>query len=287
MADSMTAQELIDRAVERLEASEAIDHWQKDRERLEAEELLDHLIGEDWTARDEIPAFVVRRFERLVARRATGEPVPYIKGYVEFRGLKLLARHGVFVPRDSSEELAGHAVRRLRPRRQPVAVDLATGSGPVALAVANEVKGVEVYGTDLSREAIRLARLNVRRLGLPVTFLRGDLFGALPRRIAGAVDVITLHPPYVGKRELRELPDEVTRFEPMMSLTDHSPRGMGLIERAATEAWEWLEPGGWLLIEVSPDRSRTVATILRRAGYRDVRSVKGGLEVTRVLTARA
>jgi release factor glutamine methyltransferase len=283
----VTAQELIDRAVERLEASSAIDHWQKDRERIEAEELLTHLIGDDWTAKDEIPPVIRRSFERLIARRVTGEPVPYIMGHVDFRGLELLARPGVFVPRDSSEELAEQAVRRLRGRRRPVAVDLATGSGPVALAIAHEVKGAEVYGTDLSEEAIRLARQNVRRLGLPVTFLRGDLFGALPGRIAGIVDVITLHPPYVGRRELRELPDEVTKFEPVMSLTDHSPKGMGLIGRAAMEAWHWLKPGGWLLIEVSPDRSRTVATILRHAGYRDVRSTKGGLEVTRVLTARA
>ena len=281
-----TGQELIDRAVERLEASPAIDHWQKERERIEAEELLSHLIGDDWTAQDLIPAAVVQRFERLIARRATGEPVPYIKGYVEFRHLKLLARRGVFVPRDSSEELAEQAVRRLRRRRSPVAVDLATGSGPVALAMANEVRAAEVFGTDLSGDAIRLARQNVRRLGLSVTFLVGDMFGALPRGIGGKVDVVTFHPPYVGKRELRDLPDEVIRFEPVMSLTDHSPRGMGLIERAASEAWDWLKPGGWLLIEVSPDRSRTVATILRRAGYTEVRSTKGGLEVTRVVTAR-
>jgi release factor glutamine methyltransferase len=283
----VTAQELIDRAVEKLEASAAIDHWQKERERIEAEELLDHLIGTDWKASDEISAFVAHKFERLIDRRATGEPVSYIKGWVEFRGLRLLARPGVFVPRDSSEELAEQAVRRLRRRRSPVAVDLATGSGPVALAIANEVKGAEVYGTDLSEDAIRLAKQNIRRLDLPVRFLLGDLFGALPRRIAGRVDVITLHPPYVGRRELRDLPEEVVKFEPVMSLTDHSPKGMGLIERAVAEAWDWLKPGGWLLIEVSPDRSRAVATILRRAGYTEVRSTKGGLEVTRVLTARA
>ena len=287
MTASLTAQELIDRTVERLEASPAIDHWQKGRERIEAEELLSHLIGTDWVAGDEISPGVRRRFERLIERRVTGEPVPYIKGHVEFRGLELLARPGVFVPRDSSEELAEQAVRRLRRRRSPVAVDLATGSGPVALAIANEVKGAEVYGTDLSEDAIRLARQNVRRLHLPVRFLLGDLFGALPRRIAGGVDVITLHPPYVGKRELRDLPEEVLKFEPVMSLTDHSPKGMGLIERTAAEAWDWLKAGGWLLIEVSPDRSRQVATILRRAGYTEVRSTKGGLEVTRVLTARA
>ena len=104
---------------------------------------------------------------------------------------------------------------------------------------------------------------------------------------SGGVDVITFHPPYVGNREVRTLPLEVVGFEPLDSLTDHSPEGMGLIDRAAEEAWDRLVPGGWLLIEVSPDRSRRVATLLRRAGYHDVRSTKGGIAVTRVLTARA
>ena len=129
-------------------------------------------------------------------------------------------------------------------------------------------------------------RANARRLGIPARFHQGDLFAALPRRLAGAVDVVTLHPPYVGKRELRELPLEVLRFEPVDSLTDHSPRGLGLIGRVALEAPVWLKPDGWVLIEVSPDRARAVATVLRRAGYSDVRSTKGGLAVTRVITGR-
>jgi release factor glutamine methyltransferase len=283
----MTGQELIDEAVDALEASDAIDHWQNDRERIEAEELLDHLIGSDWAAGDEMPAPVVRSFRRLIARRATGEPVPYIKGYAEFRGLRLVARQGVFVPRDSTEFLAEQAIRRLRRRRNPVHVDLATGSGPVALAVANEVRGADVHGADLAALPIRAARENARRLGLNVRFHRGDLFAPLPPTLAGRVDVITFHPPYVGKLEVRTLPAEVVAFEPLESLTDDSPRGLGLIGRTAHEAWDWLRPGGWLLVEVSPDRSRQVATVLRRAGYADVRSTKGGIAVTRVLTARA
>jgi release factor glutamine methyltransferase len=283
----MNGQELIDEAVDVLEASDAIDHWQHDRERIEAEELLSHLIGPDWTARDEIPTAIARSFRRLIARRATGEPVPYIKGYAEFRGLRLIARAGVFVPRDSTEFLAEQAIRRLRRRRGAIHVDLATGSGPVALAVAHEVPGAEVHGADLHPGPIRAARENARRLGLTVRFHRGDLLDALPRSLAGRIDVITFHPPYVGRKEVRTLPAEVLGFEPLESLTDHSPLGMGLIERAAHEAWGWLRPGGWLLVEVSPDRSRRVATVLRRAGYAEVRSTKGGIAVTRVLTARA
>jgi release factor glutamine methyltransferase len=283
----VTADELVDEAVDALEASESIDHWQPDRERIEAEELLTHLLGPDWRPEDDVPTAVARRFRRLVARRATGEPVQYILGYAEFRGLRLVARPGAFVPRDSTEFLAEQAVRRLRRRRRPVYVDLATGSGPVALAVAKEVPGADAHGTDVAARPIRLARLNAARLGIGVRFHRGDLFGALPRSLAGRVDVITFHPPYVGNREVRTLPKEVLGFEPLESLTDHSPRGMGLIERAAVEAWDWLKPRGWLLVEVSPDRSRRVATLLRRAGYDEVRSTKGGIAVTRVITARA
>ena len=282
----MNAQELIDEAEERLLASRALDHWQKGRERIDAEDLLTEILGEDWTADDEVPAPAARRFRRLVERRYAGEPVPYIRGYVEFRGMRLLARPGVFVARESSEYLVTQAVRRLGQRARPVAVDLATGSGPVALGIARTVARAEVHGTDLSNEAVALARANARRQGVAVRFHVGDLFSALPRRVGGRVDVVTLHPPYVGKKELRDLPDEIRRFEPLESLTDHSPAGLGLIGRAAVEAPLWLRPGGWLLIEVSPDRARSVATVLRRAGYRDVRSTKGGLEVTRVIAGR-
>ena len=281
--------ELLDRAEERLNASPAIDHWQKGRERIEAEELMAFVLDDDDLDLDaELPAPERRRFERFVERRYRGEPVAYITGDVEFLGLTMRARPGVFVPRDSSEFLAQQAIRRLRRRPSPVHVDLATGSGPVALGVASEVPNAEVFGCDLTKRAIDLARENARALRLRVRFLEGDLFDPLPARVRGRVDVVTLHPPYLGSREVRTLPDEVLRFEPIESLTDRSPKGMGLIGRTAQEAWDWLRPGGWLLVEVSPDRARQVATVLRRAGYADVRSTKDGeLELTRVLTARA
>ena len=285
----MNAAELLDRAVERLEASTAIDHWQKDRELIEAEDLLAHALGvDDFDEDDEIPERVRRRFDAMIERRATGEPVQLIKGYAEFRGLRLIAKPGVFVPRDSSEFLAEQAIRRLRRRSSPNHVDVATGGGTVALAVANEVPRSHAYGTDIARDAIAVARANARRLGLRnATFAVGDLYGGLPARLRGEIDVITLHPPYVAKRELRELPIEIRRFEPVHVLTDHSVDGLGLIGRTVAEAGGWLRPGGWLLIEVSPDRARAVATVARRAGFGDVRStVDSGFKVTRVVVAR-
>jgi release factor glutamine methyltransferase len=220
-------------------------------------------------------------------RRFTGEPIPFIKGYAEFRGLRLIARPGVFVPRDSTEFLAAQAIRRLRGRSDRVAVDLATGGGTVALAIANEVVGTTVVGTDLSSDAVVLARRNARRLGLRATFAVGDLFEPLPRRLAGRVDVITLHPPYVPKAELRELPREITRFEPRHTITDDSRDGLGLVDRATEEARSWLRPGGWLLVEVSPDRARSVGKLFRDRGFTDVRSTKDAAwHVTRVVVGR-
>lgn len=283
----MNAGKLLDQAVRTLKASPSIDHWQKHRERWEAQELLIHILGEDPDPRDAIPAKARRRFEEMVARRATGEPIPFIKGYAEFRGLELIARPGVFVPRDSSEFLAEQAIRRLRRRKAPVAVDLATGGGTIALAVANEVPKAAVYGTDLSDDAIELARKNAKRLRLRAHFRQGDLFGALPKKLRGMVDVITLHPPYVASGELDELPDEIREWEPVHTLTDRSDDGLGLIRRTVDEAPAWLRSRGWLLMEVDPDRARDVMPVYRRGGFRDVKSTKGGeLKVTRVIVGR-
>lgn len=284
----MKASEVLDRAVRTLKASPAIDHWQKGREAIEAEDLLAHAMDVDeFQEDDDVSAVQLRRFDRMIRRRVAGEPTQFIKGYAEFRGLRLIARRGVFVPRDSTEFLAEQAIRRLRRRRRAAAVDLATGGGPVALAVANETRDVDVFGTDVAGDAVRIARANARALGLRATFVKGDLFDALPARLRGEVDVVTLHPPYVARDELKDLPDEIRRFEPAHTLTDRSVDGLGLVERTAVESDRWLRRGGWLLIEISPDRARAVASLLRRNGFADVRSTMGGeLKVTRVVVGR-
>ncbi len=283
----MEAEDLLERGESVLVASPSIDHWQRDRERIEAEELLAHALGHDFDLDDDISASTARKFDALIQRRATGEPIPYIKGYAEFRGLKLTTKPGVFVPRDSTEFMVEQAVRRLARRPKPIVVDIACGGGTVALAIAHEVPRAEVFGTDIAEDAVKLARANARQLGVRATFVRGDLFKPLPKRIQGNVDAITLHPPYVAKGELRDLPDEVRRFEPAHTLSDRSVDGLGLVERTASASATWLRPGGWLVVEVSPDRSRGVASKFRAAGLTDVKSTKGGeLKVTRVVLGR-
>ena len=236
-----TAEELLDEAEEILAASRAIDHPHRGREMADAEDLLDFAVGYDIDLDEEVDRAATQRFRRLVTRRAKGEPTSYITGEIEFNGLTLSIGPGAFIPRQSSEFMVEQAVRRLRPRTKPVHVDLATGIGPVALAVAEQLPRARVFGVDLTARPVALARRNAKLLKLKNTrFLKGDLFGPLPKTIARKVDVITIHPPYVGAREIRDLPDEIRRYEPKESLTDFSPMGMGLIGRVADEAPGWL-----------------------------------------------
>lgn len=292
MSGGTSARELLREGEERLRRSPAIEHWPAQRERWDAEQLLAFVLGlgEDETPDrdDSVDGRRARRFRELVRRRAGGEPLAHIFGFMTFRGLRLAVSPEAFVPRQSSEFMVEQALRRLRGRHRPVVVDLATGIGPVALAVAYAMRRADVHGTDLSADALRQARRNAKRLRLPnVTFHRGDLFGALPAGLRGRVDVITIHPPYVPPDEVDHLPLEIKGFEPEGTLTDFTPHGLGLAERAAAEGLEWLRSGGWLLVEVSPDRARSVRGVLVRAGYREVRSTNGWPKVTRVLVGRS
>jgi len=261
--------------------------WSPRDARLDAEELLD--IARGGSDRDsQVTAVQRHRYRALVKRRVAGEPMALLRGSVEFRGLDIAVRPGTFAPRMSTEALAEEAIRRLRRRSRPVAVDVATGVGPVALAMANEVPGAEVHGVDISPTAVSVARANRRRLGLSASFHLSDGLDQLPRRLRGCVDVITVHPPYVPRRDVSELPREVSGYEPRHTLTDESPDGLGLVRRLAAECHQWLRPGGWLLVEVSPDRARQARSALISAGLVEVRSLRPAqLPVTRVVVGRA
>jgi release factor glutamine methyltransferase len=282
-----TIEEVLRDAEGILKRSTAMDHPHAGKERWDARVLLDFVLGGKGDDADEVPTSALQRFHTLLARRAAGEPPAYLTGTVEFLGLGLRVGRGAFIPRESSEFMARQAIRRLRGRGRPIHIDLATGVGPVALAVASAVPKARVFGVDLFSRPVALARGNAKRLGLAnATFLRGDLFAPLPRSLRGSVDVITLHPPYVPRNEVKNLALEIRAFEPTESLTDDSPDGKGLLSRAAEQAADWLRPGGWLLVEVSPDFSRVTSTVLRRAGLRDVRSTKDRLAISRVVAGR-
>jgi release factor glutamine methyltransferase len=286
-----TVTEHIDKAIRKIDASKNIDHWDRNLGRYDAEELMAEVLGRKLTAGvlDRIlDSASKERYAAMVARRVNGEPIPRIIGHYTFRGLDMLVKEGVFVPRASSEFLAEEAVKAMRWRRGTrVAVDVATGAGPVALAVAHEVSGAAVWGIDISAEATDLGRENARRLGLRnIQFRSGDMLDALPRRLRGAIDLFTIHPPYVLHTELKTLPREIREFEPLQSLTDNSDDGLGLVRRLAADAHTWLKPGGVLLVEVGTYLSRRTQSVLRHANLVDVAWAKDSLGVTRVVSGR-
>ena len=285
-----TKSALLDDAEKRILSSPHVGLWRSWVARVDAEELMRQALGEgaeEESLADTLDRVSAARFERMVARRVAGEPIALIRGWMEFAGLRLVVRPGVFTPRSSSELLASEAVRRLRRRPEAVAVDVACGAGAVALAVASKVPKARVVGLDIEPAAVTLGRYNARQLRLTnASFLTGDLLAPLGTADNSTVDVFTIHPPYVARRLVSALPREIRDFEPARSLSDRSSDGLGLVRCLADEGRAWLRSGGWLLVEVSPDLARSVRGILIKAGYVGVKSHRDRLGATRVVAGR-
>jgi release factor glutamine methyltransferase len=278
-------EQLIEDARKKILRSKENLSWTGD-ERDQARQFLELVLGRKPRAKEEVPPRAQRRFHALVERRASGEPIPYILGWTEFRDLRLKIGPGAFVPRATSEFLAEQAIRRLRGRVRPVAVDLATGIGPIPLSIAHALPKAEVHGSDISAAPLRQARANARALGLNVHFHLGSLFDPLPSNLRGRVDTVTIHPPYVAAHEVKELPSELRNYEPAESLTDNSKDGTYLARIVAEQGHDWLRPGGWLLIEVGSYLARAIKSLMVKEGYEDVRSTVGPLDYTRVIVGR-
>ena len=171
--------------------------------------------------------------------------------------------------------------------RAPVVVDMCTGAGPIALAIAHERHDAEVWGADISDEGLRQARVNARRLELDnVHFKKSDMYGALPRKLRESVDLITAHVPYVPVDEVDDLPTEVTEYEPVSTLTDQSIDGFDLMSRAILEAPQWLRPGGWLLLEMSEDFASRARRLARKAGLEDKGTATDADRLSAIVEAR-
>jgi release factor glutamine methyltransferase len=241
--------------------------------RRESEELMAAVLEvdeDDLDLDEEVPRRQRERFLSLVARRAGGEPFPLLIGFITFFGYDLKVKPGMFMPRPSSELVVERALKKLKGRPDPVVVDVATGTGPIALAVAAEVPNAEVWGTDIAKDMIKLGRRNARELELDnVRFKVGDMYGALPAALEQRVDLITGHVPYVPKEELDDLPTEVRDYEPIYTLSDETDDGLFLMRMAISGAAHWLKPGGWLLLEISHDLEKKVRRLNMQSGLED------------------
>jgi len=201
--------------------------------------------------------------ESMVSRRVAGEPLELVVGWAEFCGERISVSPGVFVPRRRSELLARGAV--LRTPVGATVVDLCCGTGALGLVVARAVDGITLHATDLDPAAVAVARANL----LPVHghVHEGDLFDALPRSLAGRVDVIVVNAPYVPTAEIGYLPAEARDHEHRIAL-DGGSDGLDLHRRIAAESTGWLSPGGCVLIETSRRQQDGTAAAFGAAGLR-------------------
>lgn len=206
-------------------------------------------------------------YRQTITRRRNGEPSAYITGSKEFWSLDFEVGPSVLIPRPDTETLVSAAVERTAEDGR--VLDLGTGSGCVAIAIAVELKQARIHAVDISEPACRLAQRNVDRHGLSerVTVLHGDLYAPLPED--ARYSAIVSNPPYIPAYEIANLDAEV-RNEPRMAL-DGGADGLDVIRRIVAEAPRHLEPHGWLLLEIDP---RQADELIDRVG-REVLGVRG------------
>lgn len=198
------------------------------------------------------------QLRQLLGRRLAGEPLAWVTGQAEFCGQRAVVHPGVYVPRWQSQTLARRAATLLP--RNGIGVDLACGSGAVAMVMAGARPAARVLGTDIDPVACACARAN------GVTVYQGDMAGPLPTDIFGHVDVVTAVPPYVPTAQICFLPRDFRDFEPLSAL-DGGPDGTVLLRRAVAGAAALLRPGGHFLVELGADQDVALGPVLVALGF--------------------
>jgi len=238
----------------------------------------------------------------MVDRRAAGEPLEYVLGWAEFRGLRIAVEPGVFVPRRRTGLVVREAVRLARRRlgsadsgaRGPaVVVDLCCGSGALGVAIATELGGtvpggtvpggVELHAADVDPVAVRCARRNLAASGAAV--YQGDLYDALPGALRGRIDLLVANVPYVPSDAIAAMPPEARDHEPRAAL-DGGTDGLDVLRRVAGGAPRWLAPAGHLLVETSREQAPAAVEAFERAGLRARLVRDARLDATAVVGAR-
>jgi release factor glutamine methyltransferase len=240
------------------------------------------------------------KISRLVKRRAAGEPLQYIIGHVDFLGLEIRVGKGVLIPRPETELLVGEAIDTVRRRKAgggssrkdqspspgPQSLDfldLCTGSGCIALALAKEFPAAQVYATDVSAKALAYARQNAKaNMVENVAFLKGSLLAPLKKKMT--FDLITANPPYIRTADIAGLQREVSEWEPLSAL-DGGEDGLAFYRIILATASGYLKENGCILFELGFGQAEAAADIAKKAGFEHVSVTKDFAGINRVLKA--
>lgn len=256
---------------------------------LDSELLLAYVLGCERVdlyldRKRKIEADKAARFASLIERRAKREPVAYILGLAEFWSRKIKVTPDVLIPRPETEGIVELALKTVDGKQTPLSIlDLCTGSGCVAAALAAELPDAEITVTDISPSAIEVAKENLAFAGDRITFCTGDLFGPLhdPR-----FDLITANPPYIPDQDFAGLEPEITKYEPIRALKA-GPDGLAFSTRILKDAPALLKPGGVLIMEIGKDQAGTLKDeALKTGSFKKVDAVKDYSGIERYIVAR-
>jgi len=255
--------------------------------RMNAETLLMFVLNSDRAylyahPEYELTADEQARYDEAIAERSTGKPAQYITGHQEFWGMDLIVSPAVLIPRPETEHVIETVLELARAMQAPRIIDVGTGSGCIALALAAELPWARVEAVDISASALEVARANAHRLQMDhrIIFSQRDLLAGAP---AAAYNFIVSNPPYVPASEPEKAQREVREFEPKVAVFA-GESGLEVYRRLIPQARAALKPGGWLIVEIGFSLAQAVCELLR--DWAEVRVVPDLQGIPRVVAAR-
>lgn len=231
----------------------------------------------------EIDLESLRQFEEIIERRIGREPIGYILGETEFYSRRFFVGSEVLIPRPETEKLVEEALNIIRDISSPRVIDVGTGSGCIAITIGSERSDSMIIASDISFDAILVAKENARRLDVHnISFVHSDFLNFLKER---SFDIVVSNPPYVSETELCGLEPDIRDFEPIVALRGGED-GLDSIRRVASGAISVLKSGGWCIMEIGGDQNKETTEILRAFGYRDISFSEDLSGIKRVIKGR-
>ena len=216
---------------------------------------------------EEMEAEQVAEYKSVLSKRVEHVPLQYITGEQEFMGMPFHVNDAVLIPRQDTETLVEQALKVVRPGMK--VLDMCTGSGCILISILKNIVDVQGFGYDISKQAINVAKENAKLNNVNATFERSDLF----EDVSDAFDVIVSNPPYIPTEVIGGLMPEVAVYEPMLAL-DGKEDGLHFYRRIVADASKYLKPNGKLLFEIGHDQGESVSSLMKEAGYQEVRVIK-------------
>lgn len=251
---------------------------------LDARLLLEEVCGTDHNTLlchgdREVSEAEEEQYRKALEQRAVHVPLQHLLGYQDFMGLRFQVNEHVLIPRQDTEILVEEAMRYLHDGMR--ILDLCTGSGCILLSLLHYSNDCEGTGVDISKEALQVAALNAELLGIKADFLKSDLY----EKVTGKFDLLVSNPPYIERKVIPTLMEEVRGYDPYIAL-DGGEDGLDFYRRIIGGAQDYLKRGGQILMEIGSGQAQAVSELLREAGFKEIDVCRDFAGLDRVVSGR-